>query len=114
MDRFQGKMGNDMATEHDHTQDGSTITFTEAARQKLLEILDSQGLRGRGAIRVAIQGRGAGGFEYAMAMEEDGEQAPDDTVLDEGDFKVFVDAESLPNLRGATVDYVDQLMGGGF
>jgi Fe/S biogenesis protein NfuA len=101
-----------MAEEHDPSE--PIITFTGAAREKLLEVIDAQELRGRGAVRLEIQGRGPGGFEYAMSLEEHGQAEPSDTVLDEGDFKVFVDAETIPRLQGARVDYVDQLMGGGF
>jgi Fe/S biogenesis protein NfuA len=103
-----------MATEHEQAQEGPILIFSDAAREKLREVFADQGVPGRGAIRVAIQGRGPSGFEYAMAVEEPGSQATDDTVLDEGDFQVFVDPESLPLLRGATVDYADELMGGGF
>ncbi len=103
-----------MAAEHEQAQDGPVIVFTDTARSKLREVFAEQDLLGRGAIRVAIQGRGPNGFDYAMALEEEDSRTPDDTVLDEGEFKVFVDAESLPFLRGATVDYADELMGGGF
>ncbi len=102
-----------MAGAPEQGQDGPIVLFTDAARAKLREVFAEQG-GGPGAIRVAIQGRGPGGFEYAMAVEEPGSQAPDDTVLDEGDFQVFVDPESLPLLHGATVDWADELMGGGF
>src|SRR5581483_4691652 len=105
-------MVTDMAVEQ--APDGPILTFTDTARAKLREVFAEQGVAGRGAIRVAIQGRGPGGFEYAMAVEDPGSQGADDTVLDEGDFQVFVDPESLPLLRGATVDFVDELMGGGF
>jgi Fe/S biogenesis protein NfuA len=103
-----------MAAEHEHAQDGPLLIFTDAAREKLREVFLDQGVPGRGAIRVAIQGRGPNGLDYAMAVEDQGSQAADDTVLDEGDFQVFVDPESLPLLHGATVDYADELMGGGF
>src|SRR6266508_11434 len=103
-----------MATQVGETKSGPIVTFTEAARDKVLEILDNQDLRGRAAIRIAIQGRGAGGFNYSMALEEDSTPEPTDTLLDEGDFKVLVDADTLPKLHGATVDFVGQLMGGGF
>jgi Fe/S biogenesis protein NfuA len=103
-----------MASEDMHEHDGPIVTFTDTAREKLIEYLDEHNLRGQGAVRVAIQGRNAGAFEYAMAVEETGQPEPDDTVMDAGDFKVFVDAESLPNVRGAEVDFVDELMGGGF
>ena len=103
-----------MAAEQERAPEGPVLIFTDSAREKLREVFADQGVPGRGAIRVAIQGRGPGGFEYAMAVEEQGSQAADDTVLDEGDFQVFVDPESLPLLRGATVDFADELMGGGF
>jgi Fe/S biogenesis protein NfuA len=103
-----------MADDAQQAPDGPILLFTDAARAKLREVFTSQEVPGRGAIRVAIQGRGPNGFEYGMAVEEEGTQDEDDTVLDEGDFLVFVDPESLPHLRGATVDFADELMGGGF
>jgi Fe/S biogenesis protein NfuA len=103
-----------MAVEQTQTMDGPVLVFTDAAREKLREVFADQGVPGRGAIRVAIQGRGPNGLEYAMAVEEPGSQAAEDTVLDEGDFQVFVDPESLPLLHGATVDFADELVGGGF
>ncbi len=90
------------------------VTVTDVAREKILEIMDNQGIRGRGAIRVQISGRGPGGWNYGMSLEEDAAPAPGDTVQDEGDFKVLVDAPTLENLRGAVVDFVGQLVGGGF
>jgi Fe/S biogenesis protein NfuA len=101
-----------MTTAHDH--DGPNVTFSDLARSKLLEVLDDQNVRGRAAVRIAIKGGGPGAFEYSMALKEDGQPEPGDAVQDEGDFKVLVDADSLPRLRGATVDFVDQFMGGGF
>jgi Fe/S biogenesis protein NfuA len=92
----------------------SVVSFTDAARQKLLEVIEAQDLHGRGAVRLEIQGRGPGGFEYAMSLEEDGQADADDTVLSAGEFKVFVRTDIVPQLQGARVDYVDQLMGGGF
>src|SRR5439155_21816960 len=109
-----GRMVSRMASENTPEHDGPILTFTDSAREKLIEYLDQHNLRGQGAIRVAVQGRNAGAFDYAMAVEEQGQPEPDDTVLDAGDFKVFVDTESLPNVRGAQVDYVDELMAGGF
>jgi Fe/S biogenesis protein NfuA len=107
-------MVTNMAAPQEQAPNGPIVLFTDAAREKLREVFAEQGVPGRGAIRVAIQGRGPDGFEYAMAVEEPGSQSADDTVLDEGDFQVFVDPESLPLLQGATVDYADELMGGGF
>ena len=103
-----------MATEQRDADVGQMVTFTVAAREKVFEILDNEGIRGRGAIRIGIQGRGPNGFDYSMALEEDAQPEPGDVLQDEGDFKVLVDADTAKHLRGATVDFVGQLMGGGF
>ncbi|MCC6174353.1 MAG: iron-sulfur cluster assembly accessory protein [Chloroflexi bacterium] len=90
------------------------VNVTDAARQKVQEIMDAQGMSGRGAIRIGINGRGPGGFNYSMALEEDARPEPGDTVQDEGSFRVIADEATVPKLRGSTVDFVGQLVGGGF
>jgi Fe/S biogenesis protein NfuA len=98
----------------DRNPDEPLITFTDSARDKLLEILDEQNLRGTGAVRISILGRGASGFEYGMNLEPEGEPQAGDATFQVGDLRVFVDAESASLVGGATVDFADQLMGGGF
>jgi Fe/S biogenesis protein NfuA len=101
-----------MSTEHDPNE--SLVTFTDAAREKLLEILDEQNLRGVGAVRVSILGRGAGGFEYGMNLEPEGQPQPSDVTFRAGDLLVLVDGDSAAHVSGAKVDYTEELMGGGF
>ena len=43
-----------------------------------------------------------------------GEARPYDHVIEQEGIKVFVDPTSMMYLGGATIDYVDSLMGGGF
>jgi Fe/S biogenesis protein NfuA len=90
------------------------LTLTDSARDKLKEVFSSRDLLGIGAVRIGIAGRSPRGFDYAMTIEDTGESEPDDEIQDEGDFKIFVNAASAENLRGSTVDYVTQMMGGGF
>jgi Fe/S biogenesis protein NfuA len=91
------------------------VTITEAARDKVLEIL-KDGDRHGVALRVAItgRGRGPGGFGYELELVEEDEKAPDDLVIDAGGFKIVVDAMSAPKLEGAVVDYLDDPMDSGF
>jgi len=103
-----------MSAEHQTNDAAQLVIVTDAAREKIREIMDMQGITGRGAIRVGINGRGPGGFNYSMALEEDAEPEPTDVIQDEGDFKVLLDGPSVEKLRGATVDFVGQLVGGGF
>ncbi len=87
------------------------LTVTEAARQKIQSVVEDQGMEVQG-LRVSISGRSATAFEYGLGLEV--EPDPDDVVVDCGGFQVFVDSESAENLKGATIDYVEDLNSSGF
>ena len=93
---------------------GQIVVVTDAAREKISEIMEMQNIVGRGAIRVGIAGRGPAGFNYSMSLEEDAEPAEGEVVQDEGTFKILIEGGSVEKLRGASVDFVGQLVGGGF
>jgi len=89
------------------------LTVTDAARTKVLELMQSQGRAGL-HLRAAIAGRGPGGFQYRLGFVGDEERAAGDRVIEAGGFNVLVDAESAPNLEGASIDYVEGPQGSGF
>ena len=89
------------------------IKVTDAAAHKVLGLLKAE-KRAGAALRMAIDGRGPGGFIYNLRLVQENERAVDDVVVDAGGFKVFIDAQSAPNLSGATVDYVEGLQESGF
>jgi iron-sulfur cluster assembly protein len=92
--------------------DTAVVSLTDSAVQKVKEIMEAQG-QAEGGLRIYIAGGGCSGFKYGMAL--DNEAAPDDEVVNVDGLKVFIDAMSLPYLRGASVDYVDDaLLGQGF
>jgi Fe/S biogenesis protein NfuA len=103
-----------MSSPIDKPADGKIVDVTDAAREKIQEIMEMQNIVGRGAIRVGIAGRGPAGFNYSMSLEEDAEPAEGEAVQDEGNFKILLDGENLEKLRGASIDFVGQLVGGGF
>jgi Fe-S cluster assembly iron-binding protein IscA len=45
--------------------EGQLVIVTDAAREKIREIMEMQNIVGRGAIRVGIAGRGPAGFNYS-------------------------------------------------
>jgi Fe/S biogenesis protein NfuA len=92
-------------------QEGPLLTVTEAAEQKIQSVIEEQEIEVQG-LRVSISGRAASAFEYGLGLEI--EPSPDDVVIDCGKFKVFVDPESAENLKGATVDYIEDLNSSGF
>ena len=88
------------------------ITITETARTKVAELLQSEE-PGR-AVRMAIRGRGAGGFVYDLRFVPESEKASTDSVVDAGPFRILIDAASVENMKGATFDYVETAHGAGF
>ena len=95
------------------TKEWNMVKFTDAAAQKVLGLLKAE-KRLNPVLRMAIDGRGPGGFVYNLRFVEEDERAVDDVVVDAGGFKVFIDAKSAPNLSGATVNYVTGPQGSGF
>ena len=67
------------------------VTISEAASRKVLALLKAEN-RTDAALRVAIDGRGPGGFQYNLRFVKQDEQAADDVVVDAGGFKMFIDA----------------------
>ena len=88
------------------------ITITDTARTKVTELLQSEE-PGR-AVRMAIRGRGAGGFVYDLRFVPESERADTDAVVDAGPFRVLIDAGSAENMKGSTFDYVETAHGSGF
>jgi iron-sulfur cluster assembly accessory protein len=87
------------------------VMLSANAADKLQMILLEKNLPDHG-LRVFVAGGGCSGLQYGMAFEA---QARDmDTIVDAHGLKVYVDPVSLEYLFGATIDYVDGLMGAGF
>jgi Fe/S biogenesis protein NfuA len=95
------------------TTEEDMITFTEAARGKVLELLSGEGRQGS-ALRFSISGRMGGVFQYRLAFMKPEEREPGDALADAGGFQVVVDARSAPYLAGTTVDYVEAPSQSGF
>ncbi|MEZ4657136.1 MAG: iron-sulfur cluster insertion protein ErpA [Caldilineaceae bacterium] len=88
------------------------VTLTEGAAEKLGGILEQKGLAGSHGLRVFVKGGGCGGMQYGMTFDET--SRADDMVFESHGMRVIVDPTSLFYIQGANIDYVDNLMGGGF
>lgn len=89
------------------------LTITPIAKEQILAAIAEEERQGLG-LRVAISGRGPAGFRYSLDLVAPGENLPDDLVVEEGDFKIFVDKKSAPKLEGTTIDFVIRLQESGF
>jgi iron-sulfur cluster assembly accessory protein len=88
----------------------NVITMTPTAVEKVQELLTQENDASLG-LRIFVAGGGCSGLQYGMTLDEEQEG---DTVIPQGQFRVFVDEMSLEYIKGSQVDYVDSLMGAGF
>jgi len=89
----------------------SVIEITPAAAQRVQQLLDERNLEDH-ALRVFVGGGGCSGLQYGMGL--DGEPREDDLHFDFDGIQVLIDPLSMGHLQGTVIDYVDDLMGGGF
>lgn len=89
------------------------LNITIEAMDKILSLIEQENQPDL-VLRVAINGRGPGGFQYDLKFIREAEKQPDDLVQDVGPFRVVIDAGSAENLQGATLDYVQNKFEGGF
>jgi len=87
------------------------ITVTTSAAEKLGGIMAQKGMKDSHALRVFVKGGGCGGMQYGMTFDTPRE---DDEVYEQNGLRLVVDPTSLGYIEGANIDYVDNLMGGGF
>jgi len=80
------------------------VTITERAAVKADPALT--------ALRVAVEGGGCSGFQYALGFDAGPEEG--DAVAELHGVRIVVDPYSLPYVDGAGVDYVDGLVDAGF
>ncbi len=89
----------------------SAINVSSAAAAKIAELLAEEHKQESG-LRVFVQGGGCSGFQYGL-MIEDGPGATD-KIFESNGVKLYVDPISVRYLKGAEVDFVDNIAGGGF
>ena len=89
----------------------SVINVSPNAAPKILDLLAEEGKSGSG-LRVFVQGGGCSGFQYGLMIEESG--GVGDQVFESNGIRLFVDPVSISYLKGAEVDFVDTVTGGGF
>ena len=89
----------------------NTINITPTAADTIRNLLVSKNVPDYG-LRVFVSGGGCSGLQYGMALEA--EARPYDEVIETDGIKVFIDPTSMMYMSGATIDYEDSIMGGGF
>lgn len=100
--------------EHDQNEvitEESMVTVTPAAVTVIRNLLEQRQIPNH-VLRVFVSGGGCSGMQYGMGFEASA-QAHDMVIAIDG-VRLAIDPTSLMYLQGATIDFVDSLMGGGF
>jgi iron-sulfur cluster assembly protein len=98
-----------MATaEHEVT----LVSLTEAAAAKIKELQAEESEGDATVLRVAVQGGGCSGFEYALGFDRGAQEGDHEFELH--GVQVVVDPFSAPYLQGAVIDFLNGLQESGF
>jgi iron-sulfur cluster assembly protein len=88
------------------------VTVTDKAAAKIRELMAEEPGGEISVLRVAVQGGGCSGFQYALGFDR-GPQDGDNEIVMNG-VRIVIDPFSAPYLAGSEIDFVDALMGAGF
>jgi iron-sulfur cluster assembly accessory protein len=89
------------------------LTLSPVAKTEVKRFMEAEGVAPeKGGLRVSVQPGGCSGFKYSLLIED--QSAEDDFVVDQGDFRVFVDPFSAQYIQGVNIDYVTSMQGSGF
>src|SRR2546425_6785615 len=98
-----------MATaEHELT----LVSLTASAAAKIKDLMAEEPAGEAGVLRIAVQGGGCSGFEYALGFDRGAQEG--DYELESHGVRLVVDPFSAPYLRGAEVDFLTGLEESGF
>ena len=99
------------AIENSKDELGKEFIVTDKAAAKLVQILKENSLDGSG-LRIEIVPGGCSGFQYSLEL--DNNITNDDMAIEEKGAKIIISNANLQMLKGAKLDYVESLQGGGF
>ena len=87
------------------------IQLTDKARAELAALLKSKSASPTAGLRLGVSKGGCAGWQYEMKVAE---AEAGDEVVNHGDARVIIAADSLDKLRGCEIDYSDDLTDAGF
>ncbi len=94
------------------TTPAAPVVLTDAAAEKVKELMSREENADQVSLRVAVQPGGCSGMRYALFFDD--RELDGDDVTSVNGVPVRVDKMSGPYLRGTRIDWVDSLQGAGF
>jgi len=87
------------------------LAITDKAASRIRAIAEAEGNPAM-ALRVTVSGGGCSGFQYGFKL--DAKRHADDRTFEKNGITVLVDETSLDLVNGATLDFVEDLVGSYF
>ena len=87
------------------------MNVTDNAVRQLQTLLSQRAENSPKGLRVQVAKGGCSGLHYEMALDEKKEG---DAIVEREGMQFFIDGDSIPYLRGATLDFSDGLSDAGF
>lgn len=84
--------------------------LTPRAAKRILHLAQGEGAGVM--LRLAVNGGGCSGYQYDFALDD--AKGDDDVVIERDGAKLVIDQVSLTFLKGAKLDFVEDLMGAMF
>ena len=92
------------------TETALPVTLSARAARRIAEILKSEPTPTM--LRLAVTGGGCSGFQYNFALDD--RRMDDDLVVERDGATVLIDPVSLDFLKGAEIDFTNDLIGAAF
>src|SRR6201986_508509 len=92
------------------TETALPVSVSPSAARRIAEILKSE--PAPTMLRLAVTGGGCSGFQYNFALDD--QRMDDDLVLERDGATVLSDPASLGFLKGAEIDFSNDLIGAAF
>src|SRR5262245_31281661 len=86
------------------------VGLTDRAAKRIAEILSAE--PDGAMLRLAVTGGGCSGFQYDFCLDD--ARHDDDLVIAKDGATVLIDSMSLDFLKGAEIDFVDEMIGASF
>ena len=93
------------------TTTGRRVLLTESAAKRIAELKAQENVPSA-FLRLAVSGGGCSGFQYGFSFDDT--RQDDDRVFERDGVQLVIDAVSLELVKGAEIDFVEDLMGASF
>lgn len=94
-----------------NAMDAAELMISPRAARRIEQLVAAEGNAAL-MLRVAVSGGGCSGFKYGFSLDD--QRNDDDRVIKVGGATVIVDEISLDLLRGAELDFVEEMIGSYF